>query len=110
VAGQGFNLGLRDVATLAEVLFGAKGQGLDVGTADVLDRYWRLRQRDINRMGRFTDGLIRLFSNDSLFLSLVRDTALLSLDLIPPAQRYLVKRTMGLAGRLPRLSRGLPLH
>jgi 2-octaprenyl-6-methoxyphenol hydroxylase len=110
VAGQGFNLGLRDVATLAELLFDAQGHGLDVGAADVLDRYWRLRQRDINRMGRFTDGLIRLFSNNSLLLSLMRDTALLSLDLIPPAQRYLVKRTMGLAGRLPRLSRGLPLH
>lgn len=75
VAGQGFNLGLRDVASLAEVLFDAQGQGLDVGMADVLDRYWRLRQRDINRMGRFTDGLIRLFSNNSLFLSLARDTA-----------------------------------
>ena len=109
VAGQGFNLGLRDVATLAEVLFDAHAQELDIGDIDVLDRYWRLRRRDIDRVGRFTDGLISLFSNDSLFLSLARDAALLSVDLIPPAQRFLVKRTMGLAGRLPRLSRGLPL-
>ena len=76
----------------------------------VLDRYWKWRQRDINRMSRFTDGLIRLFSNDSTPLAMVRDTALMTVDLCPPAQGLLVKRTMGLAGRLPRLSRGLPLH
>lgn len=109
VAGQGFNLGLRDVATLAEVVSEARLAGQDIGDMAVLDRYWEWRQRDVSRMSRFTDGLIRLFSNEAAPLAMVRDAALMTVDLLPPAQGFLVKRTMGLAGRLPRLSRGLPL-
>ena len=109
VAGQGFNLGLRDISALAEVLNQAKSTELDVGAQEVMDRYWQWRKRDVNRVGQFTDGLIRTFANDSLPLVLLRDTALVAFDLIPSVQRFLVKRTMGLAGRLPRLARGLPL-
>jgi 2-octaprenyl-6-methoxyphenol hydroxylase len=110
VAGQGFNLGLRDVATLSEVLSDAQFEGRDIGDIEVLERYWQWRRRDINRMSGFTDGLIRLFSNNSTTAAMVRDTALLAIDMIPPAQNFLVRRTMGLAGRLPRLTRGLPLR
>lgn len=110
VAGQGFNLGLRDVATLAEVLSDAAGEGRDIGGMDVLERYWQWRRQDTRKMSGFTDGLIRLFSNNSLPLAMVRDTALLTVDLVPPVQDFLVRRTMGLAGRLPRLTRGLPLR
>ena len=109
VAGQGFNLGLRDVSTIAEVLHDAESSGLDVGASGVLDRYWKWRKRDVNRVGWFTDGLIRTFSNNALPLVLLRDAVLVSLDLMPEAQQFLVKRTMGLAGRLPRLARGMPL-
>ena len=110
VAGQGFNLGIRDVATLAEVLSDAALEGRDIGGMDVLNGYWNWRRRDTRRMSGFTDGLIRLFSNNSLLLGMVRDAALLAVDLTPPAQDLLVRRTMGLAGRLPRLTRGLPLR
>jgi 2-octaprenyl-6-methoxyphenol hydroxylase len=61
-------------------------------------------------MTGFTDGLIRLFSNNSIPLAMVRDSALLAVDLIPSVQSLLIRRTMGLAGRLPRLTRGLPLR
>ena len=109
VAGQGFNLGLRDVSALAEVLGEAHAQKQDIGDIDVLGRYWQWRRRDVSRVGQFTDGLIRLFSNDYLLPSMVRDAALLTVDVVPPVQRFLVRRTMGLAGRMPRLSRGLSL-
>ena len=109
VAGQGFNLGLRDVSTLAEVLHDAESSGLDIGAIGVVDRYWKWRERDVNRVGWFTDSVIRTFSNNALPLVLLRDTILVALDLMPQAQQFLVKRTMGLAGRLPRLARGMPL-
>lgn len=109
VAGQGFNLGLRDVSTLAEVLHDAESTGLDIGSIGVMDRYWQWRERDVYRVGQFTDGLIRTFANNSLPLVLLRDTVLVALDLMPPAQQFLVKRTMGLAGKLPRLARGMAL-
>ncbi len=110
VAGQGFNLGLRDVSTLAEVVVNAKKAGRDVGDTAVLHQYWRWRQRDISRVGQFTDGLIRIFTSDFWPLALLRDTALITVDLVPAVQRELVIRTMGLKGKLPRLSRGLPLE
>ena len=109
VAGQGFNLGLRDVSTLAEVLHDAKSTGLDIGAIGVVDRYRQWRERDVNRVGWFTDGLIQTFSNNFLPLVLLRDSALVALDLMPLAQQFLVKRAMGLAGKLPRLARGLSL-
>ena len=109
VAGQGFNLGLRDVSTLAEVLHDADSAGLDIGAIGVVDRYQQWRERDVNRVGWFTDSLIQTFSNNFLPLVLLRDSALVALDLMPLVQQFLVKRTMGLAGKLPRLARGLSL-
>lgn len=110
VAGQGFNLGLRDVAALAEVLFEADRAGWDIGGLEVLERYWQWRRRDVVRVGWFTDGLIRVFSNSCRPLAALRDSALLAVDLVPPVQRALVTRTMGLNGKLPRLARGLGLE
>ena len=109
VAGQGFNLGLRDVATLAELVRDAVGAGSDIGHTDLLARYRAWRARDTRAMTAFTDGLVRLFSNDRLPLVATRNAALLAIDLIPPAKRALLRRTMGLAGELPRTLRGLPL-
>lgn len=112
VAGQGFNLGLRDVAVLVDVLAEAAAEtprkdGPDVGRSHVLRTYEERRRRDTQRTTRFTDGLIRIFANDLLPLVVGRNIALTALNHLPPAKRCLVKRTMGLSGRLPRLSRGL---
>jgi 2-octaprenyl-6-methoxyphenol hydroxylase len=109
VAGQGFNLGLRDVAVLAQVLSEAQRAGRDLGDHAVLENYVAWRQRDNLAISTFTDGLVRIFSNDLPPLSLLRNLGLVSVDLFPPAKRALLRLSMGLAGRLPRLARGLPL-
>ena len=109
VAGQGFNLGLRDCATLAEVIVAAHQQGQDIGSAPVLQHYADWRQRDRQLTVSFTDGLVKLFSNQFAPLRLIRNAGLNALDLIPPLKHQLARQTMGLAGRLPRLLRGLPV-
>jgi 2-octaprenyl-6-methoxyphenol hydroxylase len=109
VAGQGFNLGLRDVAALAEVVSDAAREGKDPGSAEVLARYEDWRRRDQQRVITLTDGLIRLFSNDFGPLVVARNLGMIAIDLIPPLKRALLRQTMGLAGRLPRLARGLAL-
>lgn len=109
VAGQGFNLGLRDVAVLAEVLATSWADGRDVGGAQVLRRYRDWRRRDIGTTTRFTDGLIGIFANQHVPLVAGRNAALVTLNRISPAKRLLAQRTMGLSGRLPRLTRGLPV-
>lgn len=109
VAGQGFNLGLRDVAALAQVLAEAQQGGEDFGELNVLQRYLDWRRRDNFAVSAFTDGLVRLFSNDFLPLSVARNLGLVAVDLLPPLKRRLLRLSMGLAGRLPRLARGLPL-
>jgi len=109
VAGQGFNLGLRDVAALAEVLVGARRIGQDIGNAAVLDRYVRWRRRDNQVIANFTNGLIRIFSTDFPPVALARNAGLVLVDLLPGAKRGFVRVTSGLAGRLPRLARGLSL-
>ncbi len=109
VAGQGFNLGLRDVATLAEVLTDAARAGRDIGTLDVLNTYDRWRRRDTAAVSAFTGGMIRIFSNDFGPLAAARGLGLLAVDMLPPVKAALLRRTMGLAGRLPKLVRGLPL-
>lgn len=109
VAGQGFNLGLRDAAVLAEVLAIHWKRDRDIGRSAVLDQYRDWRRRDIRNTTRFTDGLIRIFANDLGPLIAGRNIALAALNHFPPGKRFLVQRTMGLSGRLPRLSRGLPL-
>ena len=110
VAGQGFNLGLRDVAALAQVLVDAQGAGCDIGDPAILQRYAAWRRRDNTAVSAFTDGLVRVFSNALPPVVMARNLGLLLLDLVPPVKRGLMRRTMGLAGRLPRLARGLPLQ
>ena len=113
VAGQGFNLGLRDVAALAEVLTDAGRAGSDLGGTGVLDAYSRLRRRDQADAALVTDTLARLFVNPWFPLRLARDLGLIGLDLLPGARRALARRFMGLGtdarrGQL-RLSLGLSL-
>lgn len=109
IAGQGFNLGLRDVAVLAQVLVDAHRADRDMGRAAVLDEYARWRLGDQRRITTFTDGLVRVFSNSFKPLAFARNLGLVALDLLPPAKHGLARLTMGLAGRQPRLTRGLPL-
>ncbi len=109
VAGQGFNLALRDVAALAEILVEAHRRGEDIGGLSVLQRYAQWRQRDICITQGFTHLLVRLFANEAWPLTVARGLGLLAVDLLPPVKRRLMRITSGLAGRLPRLARGLLL-
>ncbi len=109
VAGQGFNLGLRDVASIAEILTDAARASEDIGSLAVLRRYADWRQRDNQITAGFTNGLIRVFSNNAFPLTLLRNAGLLAVDLMPGVKRGFVRVTSGLSGKLPRLARGLPL-
>ncbi len=109
VAGQGLNLGLRDAAVLAEVVIDAVRAGEDPGAITTLGRYAEWRRRDQWATSRFTEGVVRLFGNDLLPLALVRDIGLIGLDSFGFLKRTLARHAMGLAGRGPRLSRGLSL-
>ena len=109
VAGQGFNLGLRDVATLAQIVVEAARAGGDIGSIDVLRRYAEWRARDNRAIAGFTHSLIRIFSNDYLPVALARNLGLIAVDLVPPLKRRFIRMTSGLGGTLPRLARGLPL-
>lgn len=109
VAGQGFNLGLRDVAALAEVMADAVRLGLDPGSATVLRDYQRRRRFDSVTLMASTDGLVRLFSNDVGPVRAVRDLGLGVVERIPPFKRMAIRHAMGTLGTLPRLLRGEPL-
>lgn len=109
IAGQGFNLGLRDVATLAEVIAAAATSG-DIGSDAMLERYEVWRRRDRRSIIAFTDGLVRLFSNPLSTVRTARNLGLLLFDLMPPAKSALSRLSLGFAGRLPRLARGAPLR
>jgi 2-octaprenyl-6-methoxyphenol hydroxylase len=106
IAGQGLNIGLRDVAALAEVLVEAKRLGLDPGTATVLERYQRWRRFDNQVLMTVTDSLNRLFSNDLAPVRLVRDVGLAAVNRIEPLKRFFMRHAMGTVGELPRLLRG----
>jgi 2-octaprenyl-6-methoxyphenol hydroxylase len=106
IAGQGLNLGLKDIAALAEVVVDAVRLGLDPGQADVLERYQRWRRFDTMAMGVATNGLNLLFSNRSTLLRTVRDIGLGLVDRIPPLKNALIKQAAGLSGEVPRLLRG----
>lgn len=95
VAGQGFNLGLRDAAVLAERLTTQAGFGEDVGAPDFLGRFAEARRKDLRRVIRFTDSLVRVFSNDFPPLTLARNLALIALDRLPAAKRMLAHQAMG---------------
>ena len=106
VAGQGFNLALRDVAALAELVAGAG----DPGAPQLLERFAQERAADRRGVTRFTDGLIRMFGDSRVPVRLLRDVGLLLFDLLPPAKRALARVSLGFGGRTPRLARGLPLR
>ena len=107
VAGQGFNLGLRDAATLAEMLAGAAD---NPDFTELLSRFAAWRDEDRRGVTRFTDSLVKLFGSERPGLSLVRNFGLLLFDLSPTAKRALSRVSWGFAGRMPRLARGLPLE
>lgn len=109
IAGQGLNMGLRDVAALAEVFIDAHRLGLDPGAASVLGRYGRWRRFDNTLMLAMTDVLNRLFSNDIAPVRIARDLGLGIVNSIPPLKRLFMRHAMGLVGDLPRLMRGQPL-
>lgn len=109
VAGQGFNLGLRDVAALAEVLAAAAVDAADPGRPQVLDQYREWRGRDQQVTAALTDTLARLFTVPWMPARLARNAGLMGLDLLPSARRQLARHFMGQGGRMPRLARGLPL-
>lgn len=106
IAGQGLNLGLRDVAALAEVLIDARRLGLDIGSLAVLERYQQWRRFDNVLLAFVTDGLNRLFSNDVAPLRLARDIGLQAVGSLGPMRRFLMRHAMGLEGELPRLLKG----
>ena len=109
VAGQGFNLSLRDVAGLAECI--ADDPGMDPGAPDLLARYESWRQSDQRATALFSDALIRVFGNPLTPVRLARNLGLLGLELLPPARAAVARQGMGLGSgnRIPRLARGVPL-
>tara|TARA_Y100001954_G_scaffold123521_1_gene132614 strand:- start:7521 stop:8732 length:1212 start_codon:yes stop_codon:yes gene_type:complete len=109
IAGQGFNLGLRDVAALAEIIVDRLRLGLDPGDTEALMRYQKWRKPDNMMMIAATDSLNRLFSNDIAPVRMARDTGLALVNQLPPLKRVLMRHAMGLVGDLPRLTRGEPL-
>ncbi len=110
LAGQGLNLGVSDIAALAELLLDAKNNKQDVGEFALLRRYERWRKADNVTVMAAMDGFKRLFSNDSAPLSLLRNIGLTIADNAGPAKKLMMRRALGLSGDLPRLSRGLPLR
>jgi 2-octaprenyl-6-methoxyphenol hydroxylase len=118
VAGQGFNLGLRDAAMLAEVIAGARSEAprgpdappADVGSAELLARFEQWRSGDRSGVIRFTDGLIKLFGDTRPGMGLARNFGLLLFDLAPPAKSALARVSAGFAGPTPRLARGLAVR
>ena len=106
IAGQGLNMGLKDVAALAEVVVDAARLGLDPGSAAVLERYQRWRRFDTVAMGIATDGLNRLFSNRSELLRAARDIGLGLVDRVPNLKRLFMREAAGLVGDVPKLLRG----
>lgn len=108
LAGQGFNLGLKDVAALAETVLDAARLGTDYGDETVLRRYERWRRFDSTVLAAVTDSMNRLFSNDILPLRLVRDIGLSMVDQVAPLRRILMRHAGGGLGTLPRLLRGEP--
>lgn len=109
VAGQGFNLGLRDVAALVTVISEAISAGNSLTSPSVLQHYEDWRIWDRRQMLIFSDGLTRLYSNRYSIHSLIRSFCMGSVSFIPPAKQLLLKHTMGVAGRLPDLACGLTL-
>jgi len=109
IAGQGLNLGIRDVATLAELVIDTRRLGLDIGDDALLARYQRWRHFDTLMLAAVTDGLNRLFSNSIAPARFARDLGFAGVHRLPPLKRLLMRDAMGTFGDLPRLVRGEPL-
>jgi 2-octaprenyl-6-methoxyphenol hydroxylase len=112
IAGQGFNLGLRDAASLAEVLADGRAQqqdAFDPGDGMWLERYREWRVADRTNIVRFTDGLVRVFTQPFGPIKALRDVGMLAFDLMPAAKGALSQLSMGAAGRIPKLARGASL-
>ncbi|MGH7115407.1 MAG: UbiH/UbiF/VisC/COQ6 family ubiquinone biosynthesis hydroxylase [Stellaceae bacterium] len=109
IAGQGLNLGIRDVAALAEIVIDTRRLGLDIGDDPPLRRYQEWRRLDTVLLAAVTDGLNRLFSNSIPPLRLARDLGLAAVNRLPPLKRLLMRDAMGITGTLPRLLRGQKL-
>jgi 2-octaprenyl-6-methoxyphenol hydroxylase len=106
IAGQGLNMGLKDAAALAEVIVDAARLGLDPGGGAVLERYQRWRRFDTMAMGAATDGLNRLFSNQSDVLRVLRDVGLGLVDRLPALKHLFISEAAGLIGEVPKLLKG----
>ena len=106
IAGQGLNMGLKDAAALAEAVVDAARLGIDIGQADVLDRYQSWRRFDTMAMGVATNALNVMFSNDMTPLRMVRDIGLGLVDRLPPLKSAFIRQAAGLTGDVPRLLRG----
>ena len=112
IAGQGLNLGFKDVAALAETIVDAARTGQDIGALDVLERYQRWRRADTVLMGATTDALNRLFSNDNRLVRAARTFGLGVVDRLPPAKKFFIDQAagrIGLAGEQPKLLRGMAI-
>ncbi len=103
IAGQGLNLGLRDIAVLAEMLIQDCGADKDPGADQLLHRFAKSRKEDHDRVIGFTDGLVSIFSNDWVPLSIARNLGLFGLDCLPWAKHAVARYAMGLGSRMPRL-------
>jgi 2-octaprenyl-6-methoxyphenol hydroxylase len=109
IAGQGLNIGIRDIAALAEIIIDARRLGLDIGDPPLLERYERWRRADALVLAAVTDGLNRLFSNTIAPVRLARDFGLAAVNRLPPLKRLLMQHAMGVLGDRPRLAKGEPL-
>lgn len=109
IAGQGLNLGLRDIAALAEVLIDAERRGEDLASALVLDRYASWRRFDTATLAMATDGVNKLFSNDNPLLRMGRDIGMGVIGALPGLRRRFIREAAGLTGDLPRLLQGRAL-
>jgi len=109
IAGQGLNLGLKDVAALAEVIVDALRLGLDHGAPDVLERYQTWRRLDTASMAAVTDGMNRLFSNDIAPVRALRDFGLGLVDRAEPVKSAMIRAASGIGGGAPKLLTGLPI-
>ena len=106
LAGLGFNLGLRDVAALAECVHDAVALGLDPGGTAVLERYTAWRRFDTVLTAAAMDGMNRLFSNNNPLIGLLRDAGLMAVNRIGPLKSAFVGEAAGQSGALPKLLRG----
>ena len=106
---------MRDVAALCDCIVDSRtteaaDDVLDPGVAGILDRYATWRRSDQKKLVHFTDSLVRLFGSTRPGLRTLRNIGMIGFDLVPGVRSLFAKHTMGLAGELPRLSRGVPIR